>query len=101
MRERLILETNIKNINMKIKKFSPLEYNLDEKIQKRINFEIKRLEAYILEGRTETLSELVIKNTYKIFEKNQIPLKGINILGQKCRRSYLVDTNCNFYVYKY
>ena len=88
MIERLILEAKIKDIN--IDNFSPIEYNFNkiitkmkEKIQnKGLSFEIKKLEAYILGGRTSTLSDYIIKNTYEILNKYQILLKGINILGK-------------------
>lgn len=107
MIERLMLETEIKNV--KIENFSPIEYNFNkmlnkikEKIEnKNLNFEIKRLKAYIVGGRTGTLSEHVIKNTYEILNKYEIALKGINILGNNCGRSFFLDTNCNFYKYEH
>ena len=101
--KRLEIEAKIKDVPY-TDTFSPIEYNFEKiinsMVKKGMNKNNNKLRAYILGGRTG-ISEHVIKNTYDILEKHNIPMVGINILGGKCGRSYLVDTNTNFYTFNF
>lgn len=91
------LESGIKKNDINI---APLNYNFNKIITSMISSGMDKtnhnMVAYLIGGKTDR-PEKVIVNTINILKTNNIPLKGINILGNQCGRSFFVDYDCNFF----